>query len=137
MLRFLNMLLRRLGGCRRGATAVEFGILLPTYLIMVLGVVEVGRALWIKSSLQFACEKAARYAIVNTSASTSTVANYALTRLANTGINTTGVTFSAVQDTTGSVTFVTISGTYNFTVLVNIVPMPDVTLTAISRVPLG
>ncbi len=137
MLRFLNRVLRRLGGCRRGATAVEFGILLPIYLIMVLGVVEVGRALWIKSSLQFACEEAARYAIVNTSATTTTVEEYALTRLTNTGINTTGVTFTAAQDTVGSVNFMTISGTYNFTVLVELVPMPDVTLNAKSRVPLS
>lgn len=137
MPRFLIRWPRRLGGCRRGATAVEFGLLLPAYLIMVLGVVEVGRALWIKSSLQFACEEAARYAIVNTSASTTTVAAYALTRLTNTGISTTGVTFTVTPDTTGSVNFMTVSATYNFTVLARIVPMPDVTLNAKSRVPLS
>ena len=42
---------RRFFRCRRGATAVEFGIVFPLFLIMTLGVIEVGRRIrfeWIR-----------------------------------------------------------------------------------------
>jgi len=129
---------RRLFRCRRGATAVEFGLVAPAFLVMVLGAVEVGRAMWIKATLQFAVEEAARYAIVNTSASTATVATQAQTSCTGTGMsaNVCNGAFAAVQDTTGGRTYVSITATYNFQVIAGIVPYPDVTLNAKSRVPL-
>ncbi len=129
--------LAALGRSRRGATAVEFALIAPIFLIMVFGVFEVGRAMWIKSSLQFAVEEAGRYAIVNTSATTTTVATYAQTRYTDSGLSATGVTFAATQDTTGGVTYVSITGSFVFSVQVPIVPFPSITLNAKSRVPLG
>ncbi len=129
---------RRLFRCRLGATAVEFGIVAPAFLIMILGAVEVSRAMWIKATLQFAVEEAARYAIVNTSATTTVVAAEAQTSCTGTGMSTNvcNGAFTAVQDTTGGKTYVAITGTYSFKVIAGIVPMPDVTLNARSRVPL-
>jgi len=56
--------LRSLGGARSGATAVEFALIAPALLLMLLGLVEVGRAFWIKSALDFAVQEAARCAVV-------------------------------------------------------------------------
>ncbi len=130
--------LRRLFGCRRGATAVEFGLVVTPFLVMVLGAVEVGRALWIQATLQYAVEEAARFAIVNTSSSTTAVATQAQTSCTGTGMSTTvcNGAFTAAQDTTGGKTYVSITATYNFQVIAGIVPFPDVTLNAKSRVPL-
>ena len=129
---------RRFFRCRRGVTAVEFGIVFPLFLIMTLGVIEVGRVMWIKATLQFAVEEAARFAIVNTSATTATVATAAQTACTGTGMTTNVCTgaFSAAQDITGGKTYVSITATYDFQVIVGIVPFPDVTLNAKSRVPL-
>ncbi len=122
---------------RRGATAVEFALIAPIFLIMAFGVFEMGRAMWIKSSLQFAVEEAARYAMVNTSATTTTISTYAQTRYTNAGLSSTGVTFAATQDTTGGINYVSITGTTTFAVQVPIVPFPSITLSAKSRVPLS
>jgi Flp pilus assembly protein TadG len=50
-----------------GNAAVEFALLMPVFLLMLLGVVEFGRVLWTQSALQNAVEAAARCAAVNTS----------------------------------------------------------------------
>ena len=128
----------RLFRCRLGATAVEFGLVAPAFLIMVLGTVEVSRAMWIKATLQFAVEEAARFAIVNTSATTTAVATEAQNSCTGTGMSTNvcNGAFTAVQDTTGGKTYVAITATYSFQVIAGLVPMPDVTLNARSRVPL-
>lgn len=122
--------------CRSGATAVEFAIVAPVFLIMCLGVFEISRALWIKGSMQFAAEEAARYAIVNTSADMTTLATYAQSKFSDSGVTAPGIAFNAVQDTTSGIDYVTISASYDFQVLVTLVPFPDVTLTAKARIPL-
>jgi len=109
----------------------------PIFLIMVIGVFEMGRAMWIKSSMQYAVEETTRYAIVNTSATTSALASYASTAFSASGINITGVNFAATQQTTGGKTYVTITGTYAFSVIVPLVPFPDVTLNAKSKIPIS
>lgn len=121
--------------CRWGATAVEFAIIAPVFLAMVLGTVELGRVMWIKGSIQFAVEEASRYAMVNTSVSMSELQTYAGNQLL--GIDAADVTFLAQTESADGANFVSITGTYNFSVLVPIVPLPDVTLSAKSRVPLN
>jgi len=128
---------RNLRRSRCGATAVEFAMVAPVFLIMVIGVFELGRAMWIRASMQYAVEETTRFAIVNTSATTSALATYASTAYSSSGINIAGATFSATQATTSGITYVTISGSYDFSVIVPLVPIPDVTLTAKSRIPVS
>ena len=128
----------RLLSSRGGATAVEFALVAPILLIMIFGIVELGRALWIKSSMQFAVEEATRFAIVNPTATTSTLESQATLALTDMGVGFSGdVTFTASEIVSGSRTFKQILGSYSFTVLVPLVPIPDVTLSAKSRVPVS
>ncbi len=117
---------------RRGATAVEFAIVAPLFLTMAVGVIEVSRAMWIKASMQYAVEETARYALVNTSATTSALQTYAQTKLADTGVDTTGMTFNV----TGDGTYADIQVSYTFQTLTTLLPFPSLTLSAKSRVPL-
>jgi Flp pilus assembly protein TadG len=48
-----------------GAVAVEFAIILPIFLVLVLGILEFGRAFNIQVSLSEAAREGARYAAVN------------------------------------------------------------------------
>ena len=89
--------------------------------------------MWIKSTMQFAVEETTRYAMVNTSASTSTLVTYAYTKLS--GMDATGITFTATL-TSGTPNFMTVAGTYDFSTLVSLVQLPDFTIDASSRVPL-
>ncbi len=133
-----RLLPTKAAACRRGATAVEFALIFPVFLAFVLGIIEVGRAMWIKGSLQYAVEETTRYAMVNTSVSTSTLETYATTMLTSAGVSSTGVTFQATQDTSGSTTYVTVTGSYVFTGLTSYLPyLDDITLSARSRAPLN
>jgi Flp pilus assembly protein TadG len=48
-----------------GAVAVEFAIILPLFLVLVLGIMEFGRAFNIQVSLSEAARESARYAAVH------------------------------------------------------------------------
>jgi len=69
----------RFGRDRAGTSVLEFGLLLPVFLLLFLGIIEFGRALWTQSALQNAVEAAARYAAINypTCASVSQTKSYA------------------------------------------------------------
>jgi len=49
---------------RSGVAAVESAFVLPLTLLMLLGIIETGRALWTQSALTFAVQEAARCASV-------------------------------------------------------------------------
>ncbi len=52
--------------CReRGAATVEFAIIFPILLLLVLGLIEVGRAIWTQTTLDYAVQAAARCAAVS------------------------------------------------------------------------
>jgi Flp pilus assembly protein TadG len=52
--------------CRSNAraSAVEFAIATPILIALMFAVIEFGRAWWTKNSLQYAVERAARYAVI-------------------------------------------------------------------------
>ena len=119
--------------CCRGATAVEFAIVAPLYLAMMVGVFELSRAMWIKASMQYAVEETSRYALVNTSASATTLQTYAESKLSDTGVGSTGMIFTITAD--GTVADIQVS--YSFETLTSLLPFPSLALTAKSRVPLS
>lgn len=119
--------------CSKGATAVEVALLAPAIFLMIYGVIETGRALWISNTLQRAAESATRYAVVNSSATDADITTQAQTDA--TGLNTDDLTVAITHDTTGSVNFVTVEITFDFSVMTGIVPIDDVTLSGRSRVP--
>jgi Flp pilus assembly protein TadG len=59
--------LNRIRAFRRstaGTAAVEFALVAPILFVLLFAVIEFGRAWWAKSSLQYAAERAARFAVV-------------------------------------------------------------------------
>jgi Flp pilus assembly protein TadG len=90
----------RLLRCRAGTTAIETAVLLPTFLLMFLGIVEFGRAMWMESTLQDVVEAAARCAVVNTSTcdTAADTASYAASQV--TGFSVSSSAFTATMSTT-------------------------------------
>jgi Flp pilus assembly protein TadG len=63
----MTITLNRIAAFRRstaGATAVEFALAAPILFLLMFAIIEFGRAWWAKNSLQYAVERAARYAVV-------------------------------------------------------------------------
>lgn len=62
----------------RGAALVEFTLGAVVFLTATFGVIEVSRLLWVHNALSDATRRAARYAVINTSADVENVKNVAV-----------------------------------------------------------
>lgn len=52
----------------RGAATLEFALVAPLYLLLVLGIIEIALLMWVSMTMQFAVREGARYAAGGTEA---------------------------------------------------------------------
>jgi Flp pilus assembly protein TadG len=129
-----NPLFRRLVGHRGGAAAIEFALTISAFMMLVLGIVEIGRYVAAQQSLLSAVHVGGRYAVAHSSSSSSpatqssiqTVIQNAAGALVAGSITAT-TTFSP-NNSAGST--VTITGTYPWAPLVPLLNLPSATITA-------
>jgi Flp pilus assembly protein TadG len=71
-----------LAACRRGGNTIEFGIIAPVFLVLLIGTIEGGRMLWTLNALHYSVQEAARCASVNTTTcgTSSQITAFAATR---------------------------------------------------------
>lgn len=118
----------------RGATAVEFALVAPIFLLFVLGIIDLGRLFFVKNLMQYATEQTARYAMVNPTATNIQLETYADDEIASLF---TGVTFNADTETIDGVEFITITASYTFNYVMPFITLGDVPLSAKSRTPVN
>lgn len=71
---------------RRGGTLVEFALVAPVFFLMVLGIIEIGRAYMVSELLTEAARRACRQGVIEGSSS-SAIQSAATNYLASVGIN--------------------------------------------------
>ena len=121
----------------RGTAAVEFALLLPVFLGIVVGLLEISRVMFTSHSLDFAVREATRYAIVRSAtstapATTSSIQDVVTTR--GTALDPTKLTVTvsyAPNNAPGSV--VTVQANYDFQFLAPLIPIGPVSLTSSSQ----
>ena len=102
----------------RGAVAVEFALLAPLLIMVLLGIMEFGRAYYAQTTLTNAAREGVRaMAINNSQTSARTAAKSAATQLSR-ALADSNITFSAPNCTVGSQVTVTIS--YNLSTMTGI-----------------
>lgn len=118
--------IRRLWPPLRGAVAVEAAIILPIYFLLLVGLIDVGRMLWIQAALDFASQSAARCAVVDATrcGTTAGVQSYAEEKAM--GVNLSGDAFTVTAESCG----IKVSATHVFTFIVPWITPEGVTLTA-------
>ena len=79
---------------RRGAAIVEFALVAPVFLILITGVVELGRGIVVQQLLTNASREGARIGGYDTTTSTSTVTTAVNSYLTNVGISGATTTVS-------------------------------------------
>jgi Flp pilus assembly protein TadG len=131
---------RRLGetvrGCltdRAGIAAVEFGMVLPMFLLFLFGTVEFGRFMWSENALDYAADQTARYALANPSATTSDVKTYAESQF--TTIDKADVTVIVADELLNGINYLKVTVTHPYETLLPLVPFGPFTLTRVSRTP--
>ncbi len=130
----LSSLLRRFARASDGAAAVEFAIIVPVFVMFCMGIIEGGRMLWIRNSIQTATEEAGRFAMAHTTATDAELITHASDYFDSVGMD--NPTFTVVRDTTGSMDFVTITGVYTFQYMFSVFDFGNVELDGKARVPL-
>lgn len=115
----------RLAG-ERGSVAVEYGIILPALLLLVLGIVDTGRLIWTQTTLDRAVEAAARCGAVDSvqCGTASQVRSYAVGQAYGLTIDSTA--FSVAAKSCG----VEVTAEYPFSLLIPWVASTELTLTA-------
>jgi Flp pilus assembly protein TadG len=123
--------IRRLWTDEGGGSLAEFAILLPVFLPLLFGTVQLGQLFWTQTALQHAVEMAARCATINATScgSASTTQTYAATQAY--GLTFPTGTFTATSPTCGN----QVAASYAFPFITGWFPA-TVTLKAQSCYPL-
>lgn len=111
----------------RGAAAVEFALVVPILIALVLGIADFGRAYMLESTLYTAAREGARYGAIHGEATTDEVRLKALAAAHNMGIPVAGTTAIAENTcaTTEDNVSVTVDSAFDF-----FLPLSDITITA-------
>jgi Flp pilus assembly protein TadG len=125
------MKLLRAWGSQAGASAIEFALILPVFMLMIFAVIEGGLLTWTHFGLQHGAEMAARCASVNTSicGSASAIQNYAVQQTY--GVNPPASAFAVSASACGN----QVSASYAYRFLASYFGWPSITLTAQSCFP--
>jgi Flp pilus assembly protein TadG len=101
--------LRGLGRNQRGVAAVEFGIIAPIFIAMLVGIVDLGRYMWTLNTMQYAVDQSVRAGVVQ-KLTDDEVKN--LVKSSLTGLDPAGVTVDVVSG--ASTLSITADMTYAF-----------------------
>jgi Flp pilus assembly protein TadG len=115
------------GPQRRGATLIEFAFVAPVFFLLVLGLVEIGRACMVTELITEAARRACRQAIIE-GTSTGQIQSAAANFLSSVGINGASANVYINDIPAGSTNVAAMPAYTEITVVVT-VPVADVTWT--------
>jgi Flp pilus assembly protein TadG len=122
---------------RRGVAALEFALIAPALLLLTVGIIDVGRMMWMASTLDHAAREGARYATAHGAqsavpTSTAEVQAFVLNRAigANPANLSVSVNWSPNSNPGGTVT-VTVGYQYN-SLLVGFITRDPITFQSVS-----
>jgi Flp pilus assembly protein TadG len=127
-------LLRKFLAETRGATAIEFALLVLPFVILLIGLVEFGRALHIRNGLDSAADKVQRLIIIDPEASITDATSTA--RAAFLAGDSSQLSVDVQAGTSGSVDYLSIDLSYTMTLLIPVIAGGDVVLSISRKVAL-
>ena len=126
---------KRIRNARDGNAAVEFAMLAPVLLLFVLGIFETGRLYFVRGSMRYAINEAARYAMVFATAQNSVIEQRVRDNLI--GIPAASATPIVTDLVIGGINYKQISLSYNFDSIVgSFLPWPTIALNTQTSVPI-
>jgi len=120
---------------RCGGAAIEFAIVAPVFIGLLLGAVEFGRMYYVRQNLEYATEQAARYYSLNPSTSTSDVTSKFDGFLAGGLRSSTTVSYADAASCNGNayVVCTTVTASYPFSFTSSYLGFAPTTVTARSK----
>ena len=131
----MSSLLSRLAIDRRGAAIVEFTVLAPVLLTLILGTVDVGRMFYVRQGLEYATEEAARYYMLNASTAATNVTTQLRSKMPGGMGPNVNVAYADTASCNGNahVTCTTITATYAFSFAAGYLQISPKTLRATAK----
>lgn len=127
--------MRRFLAGTRGATAVEFALVALPFVILMLGLIEFGRALHIRNGLDNAADRAQRQIIIDAAATSTSLTTSARATFLAGDPDKLQVILS--EGTSGSTNYRTVKLSYTMTLLIPIPMGGDVVLSTSRKVALS
>ena len=118
---------------RRGATAVEFGIVAPVFLLIVFGIIEFGRAMMAWNEASQALSRAVRTVYIDPSESPDEVAARLRTYLSDDGV----LSVTAASTIISEVNYMKISAGFPFQMIIPFSGTSAVTMKVETVAPLA
>ena len=116
-----------------GASAVEFALVAPVFIMFLLGIIELGRALYFASSVQWAVERASRTVAINPAVTQSQL--YTSVQQYLGPINNPEITLNLTIDSSGIITVAHVTSQYVHTVEIPFVPSFTITFSDETYIP--
>lgn len=112
----------------KGSASIELAFVLPVFLLLIFGSIELGFVFWAKSALNYGATYGARYAFAHPTASNATIQSFALSTVAP----NSAITY-VVSGSGGLAVDIDGTFTYNFF----IIPIGPITMTVHEHQVLG
>lgn len=130
--------MRRLLKCfwtaEQGASAVEFAMILPVFVTMTLGTIQMSIVYYQAGSVQFALEETAREVMVDPSMTFSQIAMSIEDKVKSLTAQDVSVTYSV--DNSGPVAIAQVNATFSIEVVIPFVPAFTLPFDAETHIPL-
>lgn len=130
----MTLVLRRFRKADGGASAVEFALILPVFVTMVMGTIQMGIVYYQASTVQFALEETARKVMVAPNMSSGQIQTSITQQLQTLTSQTVTVTYSL--DNSGPIAIAQVSASFSIAVVIPFVPAFSIPFNAVSRIPL-
>jgi hypothetical protein len=112
-----------------GGTIIEFAVVLPVFLLLTFGVIDLGFLFYQRASLSYALSETSRYVFIHPTATENEILNYAQSRIV---ILAAGIQFSSTLTPGVSAT---LSGNFRYTFFSHLIPSMELSETV--TIPLG
>lgn len=119
---------------RDGASAVEFALILPAFVTMVMGTIQMGLVFYQASTVQFALEETARKVMVAPGMTYSQIQTSITDQVRQLTSQTVTVTYSI--DSSGPIAIAQLNASFTIQVVIPFVPQFSIPFNAESRIPL-
>ncbi len=131
----MSGLFSRLAVDRQGGAIVEFAVLAPVLLSLILGTVDVGRMFYVRQGLEYATEEAARYYMLNPSTAAANVTTQLRSKMPGGMGPNVSVAYADTASCNGNaqVTCTTITATYAFSFAAGYLQIGPKTLRATAK----
>lgn len=117
-----------------GASAVEFAMILPVFVTMVMGTIQMGIVYYQAGTVQFALEEAARQVMVNPDMSSGQIQSSIENKLEDLTSQTVTVTYSL--DNSGPISVAQVNASFSIQVVIPFVPSFSIPFNAQTQIPL-